>query len=177
MLSFSIWHILLHVHRRWSKILWILLNSLLLIIHQEFPQVDFLQEIFPEDPSLCSYNTWCPLLPENLAQSNVTAYLLVLFPTRLKVIWGQRFIYFLNIYLAALGLSCITQNFCCDARTPELYPRRLHYAGSAAVVHGLDCSLVCGVLVFWLGVELASPALQGGFLTTELPAKFQYLFL
>ena len=42
---------------------------------------------------------------------------------------------------------------------------------SLAVASGLSCSTACGILVPWLGIEPASPALQGGFLMTGPPGK------
>ena len=42
---------------------------------------------------------------------------------------------------------------------------------SLAVVPGLSCPKACGILVSRLGIELASPAMQDGFLTTGPPGK------
>ena len=39
-------------------------------------------------------------------------------------------------------------------------------------MHGLNCLIACGILVPRQGIELASPALQGRFLTTGPPGKF-----
>ena len=39
---------------------------------------------------------------------------------------------------------------------------------SLVVVHRLNCSVVCEILVPQPGIEPASPALQGGLLTTGL---------
>ena len=39
--------------------------------------------------------------------------------------------------------------------------------GSVAVAQGLSCSAACGILVPGPEIEPASPALQGGFLTTD----------
>ena len=39
------------------------------------------------------------------------------------------------------------------------------------VAHGLSCSTACGILVSRPGIEPASPALQGRFLTTGKPGK------
>ena len=39
------------------------------------------------------------------------------------------------------------------------------------VVHRLSCSVACGILDPQPGVEPASPALEGGFFTTEAPGK------
>ena len=47
--------------------------------------------------------------------------------------------------------------------------------GSIAVAQGLSCPEVCGILVLWLGIKLASPELQGWFLTTGSPGKFLYI--
>ena len=43
--------------------------------------------------------------------------------------------------------------------------------GSAVAVHGLRCPAACGILVPWSGIELTSPALQGGSLTNGPPGK------
>ena len=43
--------------------------------------------------------------------------------------------------------------------------------GSVGVACGLGCSMACGILVPQPGIEPKSPALQGGFLTTEPPDK------
>ena len=51
------------------------------------------------------------------------------------------------------------------------------YRDSLVVVHGLSWSIACGILVPRPRIEPASPALQGGFLTTGLPGKSpQYVF-
>ena len=42
---------------------------------------------------------------------------------------------------------------------------------------GFDAPAACGILVPQLGIKPVSPALEGGLLTTEPPAKFQYYFL
>ena len=44
------------------------------------------------------------------------------------------------------------------------------------VACGLSCSVACGILVPWLGIEPASPALKGGFLTTGPPGKSLNIF-
>ena len=53
--------------------------------------------------------------------------------------------------------------------------------GSVVVVHGLSCSLAHGILVPRLGIEPASLALEGRFLTTGPPGKsfpsYSFLFL
>ena len=43
--------------------------------------------------------------------------------------------------------------------------------GSVVVAGGLRCPKACGILVSWPGMEPMSPALEGGFLTTEPPGK------
>ena len=43
--------------------------------------------------------------------------------------------------------------------------------GSVVVAGGLSRYAVCAILFPWLGIELLSPALQGGFLTTGPPGK------
>ena len=52
----------------------------------------------------------------------------------------------------------------CGARAPEC-------TGSVVVARGLSCPVACGILAPRPGVEPASPALEGGFLTTGLPGK------
>ena len=44
-------------------------------------------------------------------------------------------------------------------------------ASSEVEVHGLSCSVVCGILVPQPQVEPTSPSLEGGFFTTEPPGK------
>ena len=48
-------------------------------------------------------------------------------------------------------------------------------AGSVVVARGLSCPTLCGILVPWPGIKPASPALEGGFFTTEQPGKSQNL--
>ena len=45
------------------------------------------------------------------------------------------------------------------------------HMGSVVAVLRLSCLAACGILVPWLGIEPASPALHGGFLTTGTPEK------
>ena len=47
---------------------------------------------------------------------------------------------------------------------------------SLVVTPGLSCPSACGILVPQPGIEPASSALQGGFLTTRSPGKSQYRF-
>ena len=68
-------------------------------------------------------------------------------------------VFFLNIYLAASGLSYGTWDLL------------LHHTDSLAVVLRLIFSPAHGILVLWPEFEPTSPALQGGFLTTGLPGK------
>ena len=46
---------------------------------------------------------------------------------------------------------------------------RLWSTSSVVVVHGLSCSEICGLP--GSGIESMSPALAGGFFTTEAPGK------
>ena len=70
-----------------------------------------------------------------------------------------------------LDLSCVLVGahgiFCCGAWTLELWPE-----GSVVVALGPRCAVACGTLVPKPGIEPASPALQGGFLTTGPQGKF-----
>ena len=52
----------------------------------------------------------------------------------------------------------------CGARDPE-------HEGSVVVAYGLSCLAACGILVPRPGIEPASPALEGGFLTAGPPGK------
>ena len=53
----------------------------------------------------------------------------------------------------------------------------LCHSGSFIVAHRLHCSTACRILVPWPGIEPASPALQGEFLTPGLPGKtLQHIF-
>ena len=61
-------------------------------------------------------------------------------------------LFLIFIYLAALGIL-------------------LQCEGSLVVAHGLTCCMAYGILVPLPGIELASPALEGGFLTTGQSAK------
>ena len=47
----------------------------------------------------------------------------------------------------------------------------LQSTGSIVVVHGLSCSEACGWDLPRSGMEPVSPALTGGFFTTESPGK------
>ena len=63
-------------------------------------------------------------------------------------------------FLAASGFSCGRWDLlCCGVKAPEL-------AGSAVVVNGFSCSQACGIFVPQTSIKSASPALEGGFLTT-----------
>ena len=68
--------------------------------------------------------------------------------------------------VAALGLSCSTQDLCCIKRDLSL-----QYTSSLVVVCGLSSSMACGILVPRPGIKPTSPALQGGFLTSGPPGK------
>ena len=62
--------------------------------------------------------------------------------------------------LAVLGLGCG------PCGTPLVSDHGPQSTGSVAVVHGLSCSVPCGILVPGSGIKPASPAWEGGFLTT-----------
>ena len=53
----------------------------------------------------------------------------------------------------------------------------LGHMGSVVAAHGLSCPMACGILVPQPGIKPMSPALEGRFLTTELPRKYQLLLL
>ena len=69
-------------------------------------------------------------------------------------------------FLAALGLSCSTQDLL------------LQFMDFVTVVHGLSYAVACRILVqSQPGIKLAIPELQGGFLTTGPPRKSQSYLL
>ena len=82
------------------------------------------------------------------------------------------FIYLFDLSYCMQDLHCIMQDLYgvwareCGTWAPE-------HAGSVVVTLRLSCSTACGTLVPLPGVEPASPALQGGFLTTGPPVKSQ----
>ena len=75
-------------------------------------------------------------------------------------------IFLLLIYLAALGLSCGTQDLHC-----VIWDFSLRHTGSKVAMHGLSCSMAWGILDPWSRIEPMSPALQDRFLTTGPPGK------
>ena len=81
---------------------------------------------------------------------------------------------YLFIYLAAWVLSCGTWVLCCGMRDLSLWHAgsSLWHTGSRA--RRLGCPAACGILVPQPGIELASPALEGGFLTTGPPGSPNY---
>ena len=68
-------------------------------------------------------------------------------------------------FLAALGLHFHAQALCCACGL------------SLVVARGLSRPGTCGILVPQPGIELASPALEGGPLTTGLPGTSFSFFL
>ena len=85
---------------------------------------------------------------------------------------GQIF-FFKNIYLAALGLSCVMQHLCCimQGLSSQHMASLVVAHGSVVAVHGLSCSSTCGIFVPRPGIKPASPTLQGKFLTPGPPGK------
>ena len=70
------------------------------------------------------------------------------------------------------GLHYITQIFCCGHSDSVVAVRGLSICKAlVVVVHRLHCSVAWGILVPWPEIELASPALQGRFLTSGPPGK------
>ena len=66
-----------------------------------------------------------------------------------------------RLFVAAHGLL-----FSCGTQAPE-------HMGSVVAARGLSCPAACGILVPRPGIKPASPALEGGFLTTGPPGKSQ----
>ena len=73
--------------------------------------------------------------------------------------------------MAASGLSCGTWDLRCG-----MWDLSLWCAGSVVVAHGLSCPAARGILVPQPGIEPATPALEGGFLTIGPPGKSPILF-
>ena len=70
-----------------------------------------------------------------------------------------KFSLFAYLFLTALGISCGTWDLL------------LRCAGFSLLVCRLNCPTAHGILVPGPGIEPASPALAGGFLTTGSPGK------
>ena len=58
----------------------------------------------------------------------------------------------------------------CGTQAPER-------VGSVVAVRGLSCPVACGILVLRRGMEPASPALEGGWMTGEVPASVFYVLV
>ena len=85
------------------------------------------------------------------------------------------YIYFKNIYLAALGLTCSLQDLLLPCKDSLVVVHGLSHCGVPAPehvglvvtwTHRLSCFAVRGVLAPQPGLKPMSPALQGRFLTT-----------
>ena len=86
--------------------------------------------------------------------------------------------------MAALGLSCGTRGLRCGAWASLVAvlgllsscgTQALEHTGPVVAVRGLSCPAACAILVPRPGIEPASPALAGGFLTTGPPGKSREL--
>ena len=80
----------------------------------------------------------------------------------------------LLLFLAALGLCCGVWNFfsCRVGGFSSFGAWALMCVGPLVVAHGFSCHSACRILVF-RGIEPASPALEGRFLTTGWWGKSQ----
>ena len=81
---------------------------------------------------------------------------------KLPFVWGVLIIavfFFIFIYLAVLGLHHVMLNPSFGRADPLI------------VTHRLSCPATCWILVPWPGIEPASLALQGRFLTTGPPGR------
>ena len=70
------------------------------------------------------------------------------------------------MYVAASCLICGTRDLRCGT-----WGLLLRCAGPVVAARGLSCPAAHGILVPRPGIEPASPALEGGFLTTGPPGK------
>ena len=82
--------------------------------------------------------------------------------------------------MAASGLSCGKWDLRCVALASLVVALglfsncgtwALERMGSVVVARGLSCPVACGILVPQAAIEPASPALEGGFLTTGPPGS------
>ena len=83
--------------------------------------------------------------------------------------------YFLNFFMylfACIGSSLRHSGLRCIIKLRALL---LWYTDSLVLECGLSCSEACGILVPQPGDRTQSPALHGGFLTTEPPGKSPWL--
>ena len=69
-----------------------------------------------------------------------------------------------TVLILLLSLSFLFRNFGCAGSS-------LQHLGSLVAALGLGCSMACGILVPWPGIELKSPSKEGGFLTTGPPGN------
>ena len=78
-----------------------------------------------------------------------------------------------------VGHSCSTWDLLLRGMDSPVVACGLSSCGLSVVpAHRLSCSMACGILVPQPGMELASPVLQGGFLTPGSPGKSHlWLFL
>ena len=76
------------------------------------------------------------------------------------------FIWQHQVLVAALGIFLVVRGLLssCGMRAPKC-------VGSVVVARELSCPTACGILVPQAGMEPASPALEGRFLTTRPPGK------
>ena len=72
---------------------------------------------------------------------------------------------YIFIYLAGSGLSC-SMWLSCGIFHCGAWAQQLQCRASGSVVCELNCSVACGILVPWPGIEPVSPALQGVSSTT-----------
>ena len=84
---------------------------------------------------------------------------------RTRILFFNIYFFFIDLFIG-LRRVLVAASFCCHARAPE-------HAGSVVAVHGLTCPVACGILAPQPGIEPASHALEGGFLTTGPPGKSQ----
>ena len=70
------------------------------------------------------------------------------------------------VLVAAPGVSVSCRIFCCGAQALWLW-----LSDSAIAAHELSCPTACGIFVPQPEIEPTSPALRGGFLTTDPPGS------
>ena len=112
-----------------------------------------------QTPSLCLASFTCviflrfiPIVPRSVASFFLFFFFLKIFI--------YLFIWLRRVLVAACGLL-----------SSGVWALKHMHWGSVVVACGLSCPAACGILVPRPGIEPASPALEGGFLTTGPPGK------
>ena len=94
-----------------------------------------------------------------------------------RVLVATRRIFCCGMRAIRCGMWASLKLWCVGSRARGLYSLQQAGSlieacvGSVVVAHRLSCPGACGILVSRLGIEPASPALEGGLFTTGPPGK------